>query len=127
MMPTMPESIAIVSLPVTDPDAAKAFYVDMLGFEVVRDNPMGPAQRWIELTPSGGGAHITLVTWFEQLSAGGQQGLVLRVDDVDARRAELAERGVDVGEVQTQPWGRFATFRDLDGNGWVIQQPPTRA
>jgi catechol 2,3-dioxygenase-like lactoylglutathione lyase family enzyme len=123
----MSDSIAIVSVPVTDQAKAKAFYTETLGFSVVRDNPMGPEQRWVELAPSGGGVSITLVTWFDALKPGGQQGLVLTTRDIEARRAELATRGLAIGEVQTQPWGKFATFKDPDGNGWVLQQPPTSA
>lgn len=119
----MRDSIAIVSVPVSDQAKAKAFYTDALGFSVVSDNPMGPQQRWVQLEPSGGGASITLVTWFESMKPGGQQGLVLTTGDIDARRAELAARGVEISEVQSQPWGRFATFRDPDGNGWVLQAP----
>jgi catechol 2,3-dioxygenase-like lactoylglutathione lyase family enzyme len=120
----MSDSIAIVSVPVSDQAKAKAFYTETLGFSVVRDNPMGPQQRWVELAPSGGGASITLVTWFDLLKPGGQQGLVLTTRDIEARRAELAARGLGISEVQSQPWGRFATFKDPDGNGWVLQQPP---
>ncbi|MCH9687938.1 MAG: VOC family protein [Deltaproteobacteria bacterium] len=121
----MTDRIAIVSVPVTDQARAKAFYTETLGFDVVRDNPMGPDQQWIELLPNGGGVSITLVTWFEALAAGGQQGLVLGTGDIDARRAELVARGLEISEVQAQPWGRFATFRDPDGNGWVLTQTPT--
>lgn len=120
----MRDSIAIVSVPVSDQAKAKGFYTDTLGFSVVRDNPMGPQQRWVQLEPSGGGASITLVTWFESMKPGCQQGLVLTTEDIDARRAELASRGLEISEVQSQPWGRFATFRDPDGNGWVLQAPP---
>lgn len=119
----MSDRIVIVSVPVSDQAKAKAFYTEALGFSVVSDNPMGPQQRWIELAPRGGGASITLVTWFESMKPGGQQGLVLTTGDIDARRAELAARGVEISEVQSQPWGRFATFRDPDGNGWVLQAP----
>lgn len=124
----MSDSIAIVSVPVSDQAKAKAFYTEALGFTVVRDNPMGlQQQRWIQLVPDGGGATITLVTWFESMKPRTQRGLVLTTSDVDARRAELAARGVSVSEVQVQPWGRFVTFEDPDGNGWVLQQPPARA
>lgn len=120
----MSDSIAIVSVPVSDQAKAKAFYTETLGFSVVRDEPMGPEQRWVQLTPSGGGTSITLVTWFDALQSGGQQGLVLTTTGIEARRAELAERGLEITEVKEQPWGRFATFRDPDGNGWVLQEPP---
>jgi uncharacterized glyoxalase superfamily protein PhnB len=53
---------------------------------------------------------------------GSVQGLQLVVSDIQAARAELAERGVDVSEVQDFPWGSFVFFRDPDGNGWAVQQ-----
>lgn len=118
----MPTRIEILSVPVRDPEAAKVFYRDVLGFTVVRDDPMGPDRRWITLAPPGGAPSITLVTWFPQMRPGGVTGLVLGSDDVDADVEELRRRGLEVGELQDAPWGRFATFDDPDGNGWVLQQ-----
>lgn len=120
----MPDHISIVSIPVSDPAKSKAFYMETLGFSLLRESPMGPQQTWIQLEPSGGGATITLVTWFDALKPGGQQGLMLTTDDIDTRRAELVARGLEITEIQAQPWGRYAMFRDPDGNGWVLQQPP---
>lgn len=120
----MPDRISIVSIPVSDPAKAKAFYIETMGFSLVRESPIGPQQTWIQLAPSGGGATIALVTWFDALKPGGQQGLMLATDDIDARRAGLVAHGLEISAVQSQPWGRFATFRDLDGNGWVLQQDP---
>jgi uncharacterized glyoxalase superfamily protein PhnB len=57
---------------------------------------------------------------------GSVQGLQLVVSDIDAARAELVERGVDVGEVQVFPWGSFVFFSDPDGDGWSVQQLPAR-
>ena len=57
---------------------------------------------------------------------GSVQGLQLVVADVEAARAELAGRGVEVSEVQTFPWGAFVFFSDPDGNGWAVQQLPPR-
>ncbi len=54
------------------------------------------------------------------------EGLQLVVDDVEVARAELAGRGVEVGEVQDFPWGRFVFFSDPDGNRWAVQQIPNR-
>ena len=70
-------------IPVSDQAAAKGFYTDVLGFEVVRDNPMGPEQRWIQLRPPGADTSITLVTWLEAMPAGSVKGLVLSCDDID--------------------------------------------
>jgi catechol 2,3-dioxygenase-like lactoylglutathione lyase family enzyme len=57
--------LQLLSLPVTDPDRARDFYVEFLGFEVVRDEPMGPEMRWVQVRPPGAETSITLVTWFE--------------------------------------------------------------
>ncbi|MFD2398554.1 VOC family protein [Prauserella oleivorans] len=61
------------------------------------------------------------------MPVGAQQGLQLVVADIEAARAELADRGVEVGEIQDYPWGRFLFFADPDGNGWAIQQLPASA
>ena len=114
--------IDIVSIPVRDQQAARNFYTKMLGFKVVRDDPMGPSQRWIQLAPPGAETSISLVTWFEAMPAGSVQGLVLGTDDIDAAQAELTQRGVRVSPVRREAWGRFATFNDPDGNGWVLAQ-----
>jgi len=122
------EYIAIVSIPVRDQDAAKAFYTDTLGFAVVRDNPMGPGRRWIELAPTkGSGASITLVTWFDAMPPGSVQGLVVQVSDLEGTRKALADRGLETGPIIEQPYGCFSMFTDPDGNGWVLQGAPRTA
>ncbi len=115
-------SIAIVSVPVTDPIKARDFYRDVLGLTLLRDEPMGPEMRWIQLQPRDGGATIALVTWFEGLKPGGQQGLMLGIDDVDGEHARLTGLGVALTPVDEQPWGRFTMLKDPDGNGWILTQ-----
>jgi catechol 2,3-dioxygenase-like lactoylglutathione lyase family enzyme len=118
--------VQLLSVPVSDQDRAKDFYVETLGFEAVRDNPMGPDQRWVEVAPKGGQASLTLVTWFPTMPAGSLKGLVLETDDLDGDVAALRARGVTIdGGIQEQPWGRFVTFDDPDGNGIVLQAPVT--
>ena len=114
--------IAIVSIPVSDPEASLAFYRDVMGFDVQTDAPMGPEMRWIQLQPKDGGATISLTTWFDALKPGGQQGLLIGIDDVEAEQARLAGLGVAVTPIEEQPWGRFTMLRDPDGNGWVLTQ-----
>src|SRR5690348_2608135 len=110
--------IQLISLSVADQDRALRFYVDMLGFEVVRDNHMGPAQRWVQIAPPGAQTSITLVTWFPTMPAGSTKGTVLESDDLDADVAALTAKGVTIGGgIQSQPWGRYVTFDDPDGNG----------
>jgi catechol 2,3-dioxygenase-like lactoylglutathione lyase family enzyme len=114
--------IAIFSIPVSNQQAAKTFYREKLGFEVRRDNPMGPDQQWIEVAPPYGQTSLTLVTWFENMPPGSVQGVVLDVDNVEVARTELVTKGVEVSPIEIAPWGAFATFRDPDGNGYVLQQ-----
>jgi predicted enzyme related to lactoylglutathione lyase len=78
--------------------------------------------RWVQVAPPGAATSITLVTWFETMPAGSAKGLVLETDDLDGDVARLRGRGVAIeGDVQEQPWGRFVTFDDPDGNGIVLQ------
>ncbi len=119
----MPASgIAIVSIPVTDPDRSLGFYRDALGFVVVRDAAMGPDRRWLEVAPRAGGTSLTLVTWFDAMPPGSVQGLVLHTDDIDQTVSAWRMHGVEVSDVESAPWGRFATLEDPDGNGLVLQQ-----
>ncbi len=114
--------IAVVSIPVTDLDRARSFYVDTLGLVLLRDEPMGPDMRWIQLQPKDGGATVALVTWFEALKPGTQQGLMLGVDDIDAEHARLTAAGAPVSPIEQQPWGRYTMLQDPDGNGWIVSQ-----
>lgn len=115
--------VKIVSVPVSDQDRARDFYVDVLGFDLVFDNPMGPGGRWVQVTPKGSDTALTLVTWFPTMAPGSLKGLVLETDDLDADVARLGERGVVFADdgIQTAPWGRYVTFDDPDGNGIVLQ------
>ena len=114
--------IDIVSVPVSNPALSKVFYSETLGFDVIRDDPMGPDRRWIQLMPKGAETSITLVSWFERMPPGVLQGMVLDTDDIDVTHGELKQRGLDISEIDNAPWGRYATFSDPDGNGWIVQQ-----
>ncbi len=114
--------INVISLPVTDQDRARDFYVNTLGFELVTDTPMGPGMRWVQVRPQHGQASITLVNWFDTMAAGSVKGTVLETSDLDGDVAELQARGVRIdGGVQAAPWGRVVTFGDPDGNGLILQ------
>ncbi|MFC6020984.1 VOC family protein [Plantactinospora solaniradicis] len=119
--------IQLLSIPVTDQDRAKDFYVDTLGFELLGDNRMGPDQRWVQVAPKGAATSITLVTWFDTMPPGSVKGLVLETDDLDGDVADLTRRGVPVdGGIQDAPWGRYVSFDDPDGNGIVLQATAAR-
>ena len=112
--------IRFVSIPVSDQDRAKEFYGETLGFTVTADNPAG-TRRWIDLEAPGGGCGITLVTWFPSMRPGSLKGLVLEVDDIDAAYERWSAQGVAFTSPPTdQQWGRFASFDDPDGNGWIL-------
>ncbi len=115
-------SFEIISIPVSDPQASKAFYQDTLGFDLIREEPMGPEMTWIQLAPKGCATTIALVTWFEAMKPGGVQGLMFNSDDLDADHAALTAKRVAISEIGSQPWGRFATFSDPDGNGLILRQ-----
>src|SRR5438270_5281104 len=114
--------VQVVSLPVSDQDRARDFYVDVLGMDLLRDAQMQPGMRWVQVAPRGGEATITLVTWFDSMTAGSYRGLVLETDDLDADVERLRSHGLELPDgIQQQPWGRFVTFTDPDGNGIVLQ------
>ena len=117
--------VQVFSLPVTDQDRARDFYVDVLGFELVNDLPMGPGMRWVQVRPPGGSTSITLVTWFDQMPAGSLQGLMFAVDNVDELAGALFAKGyLESSDVAQEPWGRYVVLKDPDGNSIILQEPP---
>jgi predicted enzyme related to lactoylglutathione lyase len=119
-------TIRIVSVPVSDPERAKSFYVDVLGMDVLQDAPMGPTMRWLQLSPKGSEASLSLVTWYESMPAGSLRGLMLDTPDLEGSIADMASRGFVIeGAIEEQPWGRFVMFDDPDGNGIILRQPPS--
>ena len=113
----------LLSLPVRDQDLAKAFYVDVLGLELVADESTGPGMRWVQVRPSGAATSITLVTWFDPMAPGSTKGSVLETDDLEGDLVRLRGLGVEIpGDVEAAPWGRYVTFDDPDGNGLVLQE-----
>ncbi|HYN92812.1 MAG TPA: VOC family protein [Pilimelia sp.] len=124
-------TITLITVPVTDQDRAKTFYVDTLGFSVTFDYVMdeataggaGGGARWVMLTPPGGGPDITLATWFGEQAPPGSAKLTITAGDVDATYADMAARGARPhGAPVDAPWGRFFTLDDPDGNTWLIVQ-----
>jgi len=114
--------VSIVSIPVSDQDRAKKFYTEVLGFQQLSDAVMQPDMRWVHLAAPDGGATITLVTWFPTMPAGSTQGLVLEIEDVDRWHTDLSAQGFPFPNgIQTEPWGRYLTVKDPDGNGIVLQ------
>jgi predicted enzyme related to lactoylglutathione lyase len=113
--------LELIQIPVSDVDRAKDFYVNKVGFNDDHDHRVSDEIRFVQLTPPGSACSIALTTGAHEMEPGSVEGIQLVIDDADAARTELAERGVDVSEVQDFPWGRFVFFKDPDGNGWALQ------
>ena len=145
----MDSKLEVVVIPVLDVDRAKEFY-GRLGWRLDADFPFDNGVRVVQFTPPGSGCSIQFGANITSAAPGSAQGLYLIVSDIQAARDELAARGVEVSEVfhagtpgaQFQPdgtsgrvsgpapdhasYGSFGTFRDLDGNGWLLQEVTTR-
>ena len=113
--------IELLQIPVSDVDRAKAFYTEKVGFNADHDHQVNEEIRFVQLTPPGSACSIALGSGLgTEMQPGSVQGIQM-VADIQAARAELAERGVEVSEVQEFPWGSFVFFKDPDGNGWNVQ------
>src|SRR5918998_3427014 len=123
---TMEWKLELVPIPVSDVDRAKAFYTEKAGFNEDLDHRGSDEFRVVQLTLPGSACSIALGTGIVDTPPGSVQGLQLVVADINAARAELLERGVEVSGVEEFPWGSFVFFSDPDGNGWSVQQLPAR-
>jgi len=118
----MDMKLELVAVPVSDPDRAKAFYTEKVGFNADHDFPVQEGLRFIQLTPPGSACSIAIGLGITDAEPGSVVGLQLVVDSAAQAREELAGRGVEVSEVQEFPWGKFVFFADPDGNKWSIQE-----
>ena len=114
--------LELVPIPVSDVDRAKSFYTDKVGFNIDHDVRAIDEMRVVQLTPPGSACSIAIGTGFVDTPPGSVQGLLLVVSDINAAHAELAARGVDVGEVQDVGGIVHVYFSDPDGNGWAVQE-----
>jgi catechol 2,3-dioxygenase-like lactoylglutathione lyase family enzyme len=119
--------LQVVFVPVSDVDRAKAFYVDQCGFNADYDQTVSPQLRFVQLTPPGSACSIAIGTGLVDSEPGSIGSLMLVVPDIEQAHAELSTRGVEVGDIDDQSWGRFVSFKDPDGNGWLVQQLPAHA
>jgi len=119
--------LELIPVPVTDVDRAKAFYTENIGFHADFDQQVREDLRFVQLTPPGSACSIVIGVGITSMQPGSLEGLLMVVQDVKAVREELVKRGVDISEIDVQPWGSFAYFRDPDGNSWSLQQLPSRS
>jgi catechol 2,3-dioxygenase-like lactoylglutathione lyase family enzyme len=119
--------LEVVPIPVSDVDAAKAFYTEQVGFNLDHDARPTPGMRVVQMTPPGSACSVVIGEGLPLGEPGSVKGVQLVVDDIDAVREQLAGRGVGVGEVQQlgpegTPGSRFLFFDDPDGNTWSVQE-----
>ena len=114
--------LELVALPVTDVDAAKAFYVEKVGFHADHDHTISDELRFVQLTPPGSACSIAIGRGIVDSEPGSMRGVQLVVSDVEAARRDLVGRGVEVSEVWEGPGGKFVFFDDPDGNRWSVQE-----
>ena len=108
----MDMKIELVSIPVTDVDRAKKFYVDQVGFNADYDQRVNEAMRFVQLTPPGSACSIVLGEGMTDMPPGSQRGVQMVVADADAARTQLVAAGVEASEVDEQAWGRFVYFAE---------------
>ncbi len=123
----MDMKLELVGVPVIDVDRAKRFYVDKAGFVEDNDATVSDEVRFVQLTPPGSACSIAIGKGLTQMAPGSLDSLQMVVADARAARDELVTRGVEVREIDEQPWGTFVYFSDPDGNRWALQQLPTWA
>ena len=146
----VPFRLEVVVIPVADYDRAKKFYVG-LGWRVDADVDGGNGYRLMQLTPTGSGASVIFGTQVTAAQPGSADGLLLAVDDLDAARADLLSRGVDVSpafhdangslaggfhigdegrafghDPEGRSYATYASFNDSEGNRWLLQEITTR-
>jgi catechol 2,3-dioxygenase-like lactoylglutathione lyase family enzyme len=129
-----------IVLPVSDDDRAKAFYADQCGFVCDVDHQPNENFRVVQFTPPGSACSITFGIGMSTAKPGSYEGLHLVVTDIEAARAELVGRGLDISEPfhfgpegQTPgldpsrgDFGTYCSFSDPDGIRWLLQEVPSR-
>jgi predicted enzyme related to lactoylglutathione lyase len=119
--------LEVVPIPVSDVDAAKDFYTELVGFNLDHDVRPNETMRVVQMTPPGSACSVVIGEGLPLGEPGTVKGVQLVVEDLDAVREALVGRGVEVSDTQQlgpegSPGSRFAFFQDLDGNGWAIQE-----
>ena len=141
-------SLEVVVVPVSDVDRAKHFYATTLGFRLHADFTAADGLRVVQVTPPGSRCSINFGAQLTSAAPGSAQGMILVVRDIEAARADLVDRGIDVSEIfhdvggvfhhagtdgrlpgpdpERRSYASFASFNDPDGNGWMLQEITTR-
>lgn len=135
---SMDWKLEVVVVPVSDVDRSKRFYSEQVGFNIDLDTSVGDGFRVVQLTPPGSACSISIGKGLADAVPGSLKGMQLVVTDIEAARAELVGRGVEVSPIRTfedgiwhdgkgGPWNSFIFFSDPDDNGWAVQEKPADA
>ncbi len=116
--------IELIITPVSDVDRSRAFYGDTLGWPVDHDQTVDENIRFVQVTPPGSACSIAFGRGLTEMEPGSLRAIQAVVASADEALADLTARGVEADGVDDQPWGRFVTFEDPDGNGWTLQELP---
>lgn len=108
------KQLEIIMIPVSDVQAAKAFYIT-LGFEVRLEAPDAHGGTWLQMGVPGSETTISLARF---------QGIIITTDDIRREIKRLTTEGIETGTIDDTPWGRFAWFKDPDGNSWCLHEKP---
>ena len=117
--------LELVAIPVSDVDKSKAFY-EKVGFNADHDQTVNQDLRFVQLTPPGSACSICIGKGLTKMAPGSVDMVLLVIDSADKTREDLIAKGIDVGEVDEQPWGRFVYLIDPDGNKLSLQELPKR-
>jgi len=122
----MEMKIELVSVPVTDVDRAKEFYVKA-GFNADFDETVHEGLRFVQLTPPGSACSICIGTGLTSMRPGSMESIQMVVASAQKAHDELVKRGIKVSDVTPLEWGIFVYFSDPDGNKWALQELPQRS
>ena len=132
--------IEVVTIPVSDVERARRFYEKILGWRLDAD-VAGEGFHALQFTPPGSSCSVHVGKGISPVAPGSVQGLFLAVSDIEAARADLARRGVEVGDIfhrapgetpgtgphpTRRTYSSYAAFSDPDGNGWLLQEVTSR-
>lgn len=114
--------IELVFVPVSDLDRSREFYGTTLGWPIDHDQEVSDELHFVQVTPPGSACSIAFGRGIAEMEPGTLKALQVVVSDITEAHADLVARGVDVGDIDDQPWGRFVHFADPDGNTWAVQE-----